>query len=53
MGNNISFIIMLGVMVWNFYGIFQVGVDNATPLQWGLALLMLAFVVRAVYQRLR
>jgi hypothetical protein len=51
MGNSISLVIMIGVMLWNFYGIYQIGVMNATPIQWGLAGLMAVFVVRAIYQR--
>jgi len=53
MMNTLSFILMFAVMIWNFYGIFQVGVENASTVQWILSGVMLAFVVRGIFQRLQ
>ena len=53
MMNTVSFILMFAVMIWNFYGIFQVGIENASMLQWILAGLMTVFVIRGAYQRLQ
>ncbi len=53
MMNTLSFILMFAVMIWNFYGIYQVGIENASTVQWIISGAMVLFVVRGIYQRMQ
>jgi len=48
MMNNISLIVMIGVLGWNVHGILEVGAENASGMQWAFAGLMSIFVANAL-----
>lgn len=53
MGNGLILILMIGVLIFNAYGIMQVGIDNASTMQWAATGLMAVFVAIRLFQMAR
>ena len=51
--NWMSFALMLLVLGWNIQGILEVGIDNASNMQWAITAMMTFFVVFGLWQRLK